>query len=218
MGTTHSPPGPEGRFLGGNVREYARDPLGFLSRCVREYGDVVELRFMGQTIYLLADPGLIEYVLVENARNFTKTRSLKRNQRLLGEGLLSSESEFWRRQQRLAGLALAMSSASLERDLQPSARPFRKQGGPEGHLGVVPACVGPREGRRSSQPPPWPYAPRAVDATSRTLTNPSGPTRTRKGSTVVAIGVDRLRVGRDNGARRRLPCAAEDNQAGVLQR
>jgi hypothetical protein len=47
MGTTHSPPGPEGRLLGGNVREYARDTLGFLSRYLREYGDVVELRFMG---------------------------------------------------------------------------------------------------------------------------------------------------------------------------
>jgi cytochrome P450 len=102
MGTLHAPPGPKGHPLGGNVREYARDPLGFLSRCVREYGDVVELRFMGQPIYLLADPGLIEYVLVENNRNFTKTRILKRNRRLLGEGLLISEGEFWRRQRRLA--------------------------------------------------------------------------------------------------------------------
>ncbi|MDQ3862438.1 MAG: cytochrome P450 [Actinomycetota bacterium] len=102
MGTLHAPPGPKGHLLGGNVREYARDPLGFLSRCVREYGDVVQLRFMGQPIYLLSDPGLIEYVLVENNRNFTKTRILKRNRRLLGEGLLTSEGEFWRRQRRLA--------------------------------------------------------------------------------------------------------------------
>jgi len=102
MGTLHAPPGPKGHLLGGNVREYARDPLGFLSACAREYGDVVELRLMGQTLYLLSDPNLIEYVLVENNRNFTKTRILKRNRRLLGDGLLTSEDGFWRRQRRLA--------------------------------------------------------------------------------------------------------------------
>jgi cytochrome P450 len=97
-----TPPGPKGHLLGNNLREYARDPLGFLSRCAREYGDVVGLRFMGQNLYLLSDPDLIEYVLVEHNRNFTKTRILKRNRRLLGDGLLTSEGGFWRRQRRLA--------------------------------------------------------------------------------------------------------------------
>jgi cytochrome P450 len=99
---SHAPPGPKGHLLGDNLREYARDPLGFLSRCAREYGNIVQLRFMGQTFYLFSHPDLIEYVLVENNRNFTKTKILKRNGRLLGEGLLTSEGEFWRRQRRLA--------------------------------------------------------------------------------------------------------------------
>ena len=102
MRTVSSPPGPKGRLIGDNLREYARDPLGYLSDRAREYGDVVGLRFMGQNLYLLSDPDLIEYVLIENNRNFTKTRILKRNRRLLGEGLLTSEGEFWRRQRRLA--------------------------------------------------------------------------------------------------------------------
>ena len=57
---------------------------------------------MGQTFYLLSHPDVIEYVLVENNRNFTKTRILRRNRRLLGDGLLTSDGGFWRRQRRLA--------------------------------------------------------------------------------------------------------------------
>jgi cytochrome P450 len=102
VSTLHAPPGPKGHLIGNNLREYANDPLGFLSSCAREYGDVVKLRLMGQTFYLLSHPDLIEYVLVDNNRNFTKTRILRRNRRLLGEGLLTSEGEFWRRQRRLA--------------------------------------------------------------------------------------------------------------------
>ena len=101
-GQLRAPPGPRGHFVGDNLREYARDPLGFLSDCAREYGDVVKLRLRGQTFLLLSRPDLIEYVLVENNRNFTKTRLLRRNRRLLGEGLLTSEGGFWRRQRRLA--------------------------------------------------------------------------------------------------------------------
>ena len=64
MRTLSGPSGPKGHLLGHNLREYSRDPLGFLSRCAREYGDIVRLRFMGQTFYLLSHPDLIEYVLI----------------------------------------------------------------------------------------------------------------------------------------------------------
>ena len=37
MATRLFPPGPKGSFLTGNLREYARDQLGFLTRCAREY-------------------------------------------------------------------------------------------------------------------------------------------------------------------------------------
>lgn len=51
---------------------------------------------------LLHHPDLIEEVLVTQQRNFAKGRFYRLLGPLLGEGLLTSEGEFWRRQRRLA--------------------------------------------------------------------------------------------------------------------
>ncbi|MDD5370642.1 MAG: cytochrome P450 [Anaerolineaceae bacterium] len=95
-------PGPKPGWVGGNLPEFNRDPLGFLTRCAREYGDLVELRFAGFPVYVLSHPRLIEEVLVTKNRSFHKGRGLVRTRELLGNGLLTSEGEFWRRQRRLA--------------------------------------------------------------------------------------------------------------------
>ncbi len=96
------PPGPEGSFLTGNLLDYTRDHLGFLTRCAREYGDVVGLRFVNVPVYLLNHPNHVEYVLVRNNRNFIKSRGERISLGFLGNGLLTSEGSFWRRQRRLA--------------------------------------------------------------------------------------------------------------------
>jgi cytochrome P450 len=83
--------------------EFNRDSLGFIERC-RDYGDVVRMRFLYLTAYFLYNPEDIEYVLSTQAKNFIKSRSVRSPffQRLVGNGLLTSEGEFWRRQRRLA--------------------------------------------------------------------------------------------------------------------
>lgn len=96
------PPGPKGRPVVGNLLDYSRDPLGFLSRCAREYGDVVRLNFPGPPAYLLSNPEHIEQVLVGNNRNFIKDRVTWGELSILGDGLLTSDGDFWRRQRRLA--------------------------------------------------------------------------------------------------------------------
>ena len=102
MALATSPPGPEGTYLGGNLLEYVRDPLLFLTRCSREYGDVVRLRFPGPPVYLLNGPDHVEQVLVKNNRNFVKGRYFRQELSFLVRGLLTSEGEFWRRQRRLS--------------------------------------------------------------------------------------------------------------------
>jgi cytochrome P450 len=101
--STAGPPEHKGNLILGVMPEFNRDQLGFITRC-RDYGDVVRLRFFYLTVYFLYHPDDIEYVLSTNAKNFIKSRSLRSPffRRLVGNGLLTSEGEFWRRQRRLA--------------------------------------------------------------------------------------------------------------------
>lgn len=97
------PPGPKGTLIQGVMPEFTRDSLAFITRC-RDYGDVVRMRFLYQTVYFLYSPADIESVLSTNSKNFMKARTLRTPffQRLVGNGLLTSEGEEWRRQRRLA--------------------------------------------------------------------------------------------------------------------
>lgn len=96
------PPSPKSHPLTGHLPDFSSDPLGFLSNCAREHGDVVNLRFGLFPAYLINHPDYIEYVLVNTNRQFIKSRGLRTTNRLLlGNGLLASEGDFWRRQRRL---------------------------------------------------------------------------------------------------------------------
>lgn len=99
-----SPPGPKARLISGVMRDYQADPLGFATRCAREFGDVVSARFLYVPCFFISHPDYIEYALVTHQRNFVKPVSFQTPfmRRLVGNGLLSSEGEFWKRQRRLA--------------------------------------------------------------------------------------------------------------------
>ena len=99
----HTPPSPKGNLILGVMPEFNRDPLAFAEHC-RDLGDVVRARFFYVTAYFLFNPSDIEVLLSTNAKNFIKSMSLRSAffSRLLANGLLTSEGEFWRRQRRLA--------------------------------------------------------------------------------------------------------------------
>ena len=96
-------PGPKGNLILGVMPEFNRDTLAFIEQA-RDYGDVVRMRFFYLTVHFLYNPAHIEYVLSTNAKNFIKSRSLRTPffRRLVGNGLLTSEGEEWKRQRRLA--------------------------------------------------------------------------------------------------------------------
>ena len=87
-----------GRLLTGCLRQVQRDPLGLYQKAWRELGDYVRLRAVpGYWYYLLADPAAIEYVLHANQKNYRKPDVFNNSARLLaGNGILTSEGDFWR--------------------------------------------------------------------------------------------------------------------------
>ena len=95
------PPGPKGHFLFGNLAAVSRDWLGFYAQCAREYGDVVQLRYVHVPICLLMHPRDIEHVLVTHPGNFTKSADYRALARVLGNGLLTNEGKPWQRQRSL---------------------------------------------------------------------------------------------------------------------
>lgn len=95
------PPGPKPKLLLGHSPWTGDDPLRTLTSWAREYGDIVYFRRFHYHVYFFNRPDLIEQVLVTDSRNFTKGRGLQANRRLFGNGLLTSEGDYWFRQRRL---------------------------------------------------------------------------------------------------------------------
>ena len=108
------PPGPKGLPVLGSLLDLGHDVLGFLSGCARRYGDMTGFTLAGWPAVLLAHPSLVEEVLVRHPENFAKHRFFWRHvTAIFGQGLLTSEGDFWLHQRRLA--APAFSGARLER-------------------------------------------------------------------------------------------------------
>lgn len=97
-----TPPGPRGVPILGTLPYYLKDALGFVTGCARRYGDIVHYNAMGLSVYQLNHPDLIEQVLVQNHHSFIKERFTRDLSFVIGNGLLVSEGDFWRRQRRMA--------------------------------------------------------------------------------------------------------------------
>src|SRR5258708_9751788 len=89
------------RATGGNPRQMVRDPLMLFKGIASQYGDIVCYRPAPEPAYLLNHPDYVRHVLVDNNRNYTKaTSSNLLFNKVVGNGLLTSEGETWRRQRR----------------------------------------------------------------------------------------------------------------------
>jgi cytochrome P450 len=83
-----------------DLAEYSRDPLEFMTRHAQEHGEIVPLQFEGELFCLLTNPSHITEVLKDRLR-FIKDQGTQKMRGLLGDGLITSEGDFWQRQRRL---------------------------------------------------------------------------------------------------------------------
>ena len=104
--TTITPaPTAKGRPILGYTREFQASPLGAMGDLFDEFGDLIHFRFFGPFYgYLMRHPDHFQHILQENPRNYTKipAPSFVILQPSIGNGLLTSDGDFWLRQRRLA--------------------------------------------------------------------------------------------------------------------
>jgi cytochrome P450 len=100
------PPGPAPRRKGlasiPFMVQFARDPLGFVGRRFAQYGDIYYAPSDGVPLYVIRHPDHIAQVLLHGASKWGKGHTaFDRLSAVLGQGLLTTDGEVWKRQRRM---------------------------------------------------------------------------------------------------------------------
>src|SRR5258707_11469611 len=84
------------------LNEFRSDPLGFYQDSVTDGDSMVYFKMLWANVFMLNHPDVVHEVLVTQADKFHKL-DLQKNvlKGLVGNGLVNSEDDFWRRQRKL---------------------------------------------------------------------------------------------------------------------
>jgi cytochrome P450 len=130
-------PGSEAHFFLGNVPEMLSNPIDLFVRTWQRFGDISRLKLGPMVAFLAVHPDHVRHVLVDNGRNYVRDPPFLELKKVVGEGLLMSDGEPWRRQRRLmqpafhqkkiAGMAARMAASGREliEELSASAKEGR---------------------------------------------------------------------------------------------
>ncbi|MGA9978034.1 MAG: cytochrome P450 [Candidatus Sulfotelmatobacter sp.] len=89
------PPGPEEKYRASD------DLLDWMGRQFAIFGDIYQAPLYGTSVYAIRNVEFAHRVLVENWENYAKGQNIKRVALLLGNGLMVSKGDFWKRQRRM---------------------------------------------------------------------------------------------------------------------
>lgn len=87
------------------VQDFNRDSLGVLHGLYENYGDIARFDMMGMRQLFISSPDLFREILVTKASSFEKNADYKDKNRglarFVGDGILVSDGEFWKKQRKL---------------------------------------------------------------------------------------------------------------------
>jgi hypothetical protein len=103
----HSPPvavpGPRGLPLLGSLLPVWRDPLQMFLSGSQRYGEVFQFKLATQPFFFVAHPAGVQHLLQDAHRNYAHwPQANPLHRALLGQGLLTSTGDTWRRHHTLA--------------------------------------------------------------------------------------------------------------------
>jgi len=94
---TYTVSGPKGDPVLGMWRAGRQDILYLLMQNSQQYGDIIPFRVLGRKIIQVNHPDLVRYVLMENHKNYIKSKTYLRLEPAIGKGLFTSHGDKWRR-------------------------------------------------------------------------------------------------------------------------
>ncbi len=104
MAERKRPPGPPNTLGLANLRGMMSDQLAYMTAAA-EYGPLVDLPILFERYVLVLDPDLIQKSLAQGHTAMRKDRFTHELERVLGQGLVTSEGELWRKQRKLVSHA-----------------------------------------------------------------------------------------------------------------
>ncbi|MEQ9362776.1 MAG: cytochrome P450 [Leptospirales bacterium] len=124
------------------IKNFAADPLGALKILAGRGEALQRLRGVDMSLVMMHDPELIGEVLMNRADEFVKDRFTRDLELLLGQGLLTSEGELWKRQRRMIAPSLSPKHIAgyaecMVRRTEEFARDLPEHGESDVHQGLM---------------------------------------------------------------------------------
>jgi cytochrome P450 len=94
-GLRQIPPGPIEKY------DTSQNLLFWIDEQFKRFGDIYRASCYGTNVYVVSNPDYVDHVLRVNWQNYRKGQAIKRIVMLLGNGLMVSEGELWKKQRQM---------------------------------------------------------------------------------------------------------------------